>query len=59
VEESTSIENSKPKEVEKVYDLEERTFSFAKDCRKLIRSLKSTLSNIEDGRQLIRSSGSV
>lgn len=43
----------------KKYDLEERTFKFAKDCRKYVKSLKSTINNIEDGRQLIRSSGSV
>ncbi|WP_304139791.1 four helix bundle protein [Mesonia mobilis] len=43
----------------KSYDLEDRTFQFAKNCRGLIKSLKSTLSNIEDGKQLIRSSGSV
>ena len=41
------------------YDLEERTFLFARDCRNYIKSLKSTISNIEDGKQLIRSSGSV
>lgn len=41
------------------YDLEERTFLFAKNCRDFVRSLKSTISNIEDGKQLVRSSGSV
>ena len=43
----------------KGYDLEERTFIFAKNCRDLVKSLKSTISNIEDGKQLVRSSGSV
>lgn len=43
----------------KPYDLEERTFLFAKDCRNYIRSLSKTTSNIEDGKQLIRSSDSV
>ena len=43
----------------KVYDLEERTYLFAKNCRLLLRTLPKTLSNIEDGKQLIRSSGSV
>lgn len=43
----------------KPYDLEERTFLFAKECRIYIRSLPKTTSNIEDGKQLIRSSGSV
>ncbi|WP_350292698.1 four helix bundle protein [uncultured Croceitalea sp.] len=44
---------------EKVYDLEERTYLFAKSCRLLIKKLPSTISNIEDGKQLVRSSGSV
>ncbi|MBP1225329.1 four helix bundle protein [Flavobacterium sp. 1355] len=43
----------------KPYDLEERTFLFAKECRAYIRTLSKTTSNIEDGKQLIRSSGSV
>jgi len=43
----------------KRYDLEERTYLFAKDCRFLVKALPKSLSNIEDGRQLIRSSGSV
>lgn len=41
------------------YDLEERTFLFARDCRTFIRTLKFTISNNEDGKQLVRSSGSV
>ncbi|VXB22867.1 Four helix bundle protein [Flavobacterium sp. 9AF] len=43
----------------KPFDLEERTFLFAKDCRLYIQKLPKTISNIEDGKQLIRSSGSV
>ncbi|MEO0570375.1 MAG: TonB-dependent receptor, partial [Bacteroidota bacterium] len=43
----------------KSYDLEERTFQFAKDCRFLMKSLKKTIQNIEDSKQLVRSSGSV
>tara|TARA_R110001583_G_scaffold114747_3_gene265172 strand:- start:34 stop:384 length:351 start_codon:yes stop_codon:yes gene_type:complete len=39
--------------------LEDRTFEFARDCRFLVKDLKKTISNIEDGKQLIRSSGSV
>lgn len=41
------------------YDLEERTFNFARECRDLIKSIPKTVSIIEDGRQLTRSSGSV
>ena len=43
----------------KPYDLDERTFLFAKDCRVYIQKLPKTISNIEDGKQLVRSSGSV
>lgn len=41
------------------YDLEERTQRFASECRRFIRLLPRTISNIEDGKQLARSSGSV
>ena len=43
----------------KTYNLELRTYEFARDCRFLIKDLKKTISNIEDGKQLVRSSGSV
>ena len=42
-----------------IYDLEERTFQFAKDVRIFLKSLPKSISNIEDGKQLIRSSGSI
>jgi len=41
------------------YDLEERTLIFAKDCRIFVKLLPKTIGNIEDGKQLINSSGSV
>ena len=41
------------------YDLEKRTFVFARDCRTLVKMLSKIISNQADGRQLIRSSGSV
>jgi len=41
------------------YDLEERTFKFAQNCRQLIPLLPKTITNTEDSKQLIRSSGSV
>ena len=44
---------------DKIYDLETRTFAFAKDCRFLMKRLPKTIQTIEDGKQLIRSSGSV
>jgi four helix bundle protein len=43
----------------KRFDLEDRTFAFAKRSRALVKTLSRTLGNIEDARQLIRSSGSV
>jgi four helix bundle protein len=45
--------------VNKTFNLESRTFEFARDCRFLVKDLKKTISKIEDGRQLIRSSGSI
>lgn len=41
------------------YDLEERTFAFAKAVRVFVKTLPRTVSNVEDVRQLVRSSGSV
>ncbi len=41
------------------YDLEERTYQFAKDVRAWIRRLPRTLASIEDARRLVNSSGSV
>lgn len=46
-------------ELKKVYNLEERTFEFAKDVRTMVSKLQKSISNIEDGKQVIRSSGSV
>ncbi|MBI5620366.1 four helix bundle protein [Candidatus Gottesmanbacteria bacterium] len=42
----------------KLYDLEERSYQFAKRCADFIRSLPKTITNIEYGKQLARSSGS-
>lgn len=49
------IQNSNNKQ----YDFEERTFVFAKNCRTFVKSLPKTTGNLEDGKQLIRSSGSM
>jgi four helix bundle protein len=46
-------ENARP------YDLEERTHIFAKRVRAFYKLLPRTDGNVSDGRQLIRSSGSV
>ncbi len=45
--------------MEKPYDLEIRTFLFAKSVRELVYLSQKSIPNIEDGKQLIRSSGSV
>ena len=50
----TKIQNPKP-----LYDLEERTFQFAKAVRFFVKRLPKTVGNIEDGKQLIKASGSV
>jgi len=41
------------------YDLEERTYEFARRVRGLCRSISRTIGNEEESRQLVRSSGSV
>jgi len=43
----------------KQYDLEDRTLVFAKRVRDFVKKLSKTLANIEDGKQLIKASGSV
>jgi four helix bundle protein len=43
----------------KRYDLEARTLKFAKDVRLFIKELPKSTATIEDGKQLVRSSGSV
>lgn len=47
------IQNSKQ------YDLEERTLSFARRVNNYVNKLPKTISNIENGKQLVRSAGSV
>jgi four helix bundle protein len=42
-----------------LYDLEDRTFVFAENVRALAKSVPKSLANIEDLKQVIRSSGSV
>jgi four helix bundle protein len=43
----------------KQYDLEDRTFSFAKDVRAFARHIPRKIANIEDTKQVVRASGSV
>lgn len=49
----TQLQNTKQ------YDLEERTYLFAKDVRNFIKIVPRTISSIEYAKQIIRSSGSV
>ena len=51
----TKFQNGK----QKAYDLEKRTEEFARDVRSFIKVIPKTISNIEDGKQVVRSSGSV
>jgi len=44
---------------ERPYNLEERTFLFAKETRDFVKKLPKTPGNFEDVKQLVRSSGSV
>ena len=48
------IPNNKP-----VYDLGERTFQFAEAVRLFVKTLPKTIANIEDGKQVVKASGSV
>jgi four helix bundle protein len=53
------MEDKKTTNPGRPYDLEERTFLFAKETRELVKMLPKTPGNVEDGKQLVRSSGSV
>ena len=44
---------------DKPYDLEQRTFQFAKESRTFVRQLPRTITNVEDVKQLVRASGSI
>ena len=43
----------------KQYDLEDRTYEFAKNVRLFVKKIPKTVANFEDGKQVIRSSGSI
>jgi four helix bundle protein len=49
----TKIQNTKQ------YDLEDRTFQFAKDTALFVKQLPKDITNLEYGRQLVDASGSV
>jgi hypothetical protein len=41
----------------KVYDLEERTYLFADRVNEYVNNLPKLISNLENGKQLVRSAG--
>ena len=43
----------------KLYDLEERTFQFSKNVALYVKQLPNNISNLEHGKQVVRSSGSI
>ena len=47
------------KQNSKQYDLEDRTFEFARSVRAFVKKLRKSIANIEDGKQVIKASGSV
>lgn len=50
---------TKQKTGERRFDLEERSFLFAKNVRAFTKNLPRSVASIEDTKQLVRSSGSV
>lgn len=44
---------------DKIFDLMDRTYAFARDVRKFVRRVPKDICNIEDAKQLVKSSGSV
>jgi len=50
---TTKMQNTKQ------YDLEDRTLAFARKVRVFVNKLPKTTANIEDGKQVIKASGSV
>ena len=51
--------NEQSETLVKTFDLEERTYQFARDVRAFVKKLPRTVCNQEDVRQLVKSSGSV
>jgi four helix bundle protein len=51
--------SSEGRQNSKQYDLEDRTLEFAKRVRIFVKKLPKTIANIEDGKQVVRASGSI
>jgi four helix bundle protein len=56
--ETSGLDTTKTKPQRK-YDLEDRSFEFARNVRTFVRQIPRTIANIEDSKQVIRSSGSI
>ena len=63
---NSKLEYRNPKQIQmtnninsKQYDLEDRTLKFAKNVRSFVKRMPKTIGNIEDGKQLVKASGSV
>ena len=50
---------SNSKNTPRKFDLEERSFLFAKNVRLFVKNLSRSITNIEDIKQLVRASGSI
>ena len=55
----SKINSNEKKGNTKQYDLEERTLLFARKVREFVKKLQKIITNIEDGKQIVRASGSV
>src|SRR6476659_10221982 len=53
------MQTEEKSQTKKRYDLEDRTRAFAREVRLFIKSLPKNTANFEDGKQLVRASGSV
>jgi four helix bundle protein len=54
-----NLSEDKHKRKDKEYDLEVRTWEFARSIRSFVKRIPRSLANFEDARQLVRASGSV
>jgi four helix bundle protein len=53
------LKTQKQKQNFRQYDLEERTYEFALSVRAFVKQLPKTLANDEDGKQIVKASGSL
>jgi four helix bundle protein len=53
------VEETDARPKRRQYDLEERTFEFARRCRAFVRTVPRTVTTVGDAKQLVNASGSV